>query len=193
VWRTRARRPTVTAEPGLLALAPRSHAQRPSRRLRDSPAGCQEVRQIRRLAQARVAISNRPPAPATPTTGSPHRRRQAPANAAAAGKLLLALRSLAAPGPRVAAAAFRAHTLVRPGSLRADLERAHDRDYATEEHESRLGVRAIAAPVRGLDAEVVAALALSSAHATPTALVDHDEPVAGAAAELSARPRRDAA
>jgi hypothetical protein len=78
---------------------------------RDSPAGCQEVRQIRRLAQARVAISNRPPAPATPTTGSPHRRRQAPANAAAAGKLLLALRSLAAPGPRVAAAAFRAHTL----------------------------------------------------------------------------------
>jgi DNA-binding IclR family transcriptional regulator len=103
------------------------------------------------------------------------------------------LRSLAAPGPRVAAAAFRAHTPVRPGSLRADLERAHDRDDATEEHESRLGVRAIAAPVRGLDAEVVAALALSSAHATPTALVDHDEPVAGAAAELSARPRRDAA
>jgi hypothetical protein len=165
VSRTRARRAIVTGEP----RPPRARCSMtcwPSLQsaARDSPAGCHEVRQIRRLVQARVlGLDPGLQRLRLPRPDRPHRRRQA-RKRDRGGKLLLAFRDpwrlvvLESP-----TAAVTARILVPPGSLRADLERADDRGFAIEEQEFRLGVRAIAAPVRGLDGEVVAALALSSA------------------------------
>jgi len=56
VWR-----PTVTAEPGLLALAPRSHAQRPSRRLRatrplDAKRSVRSAGSLRRASRSRTGL-----------------------------------------------------------------------------------------------------------------------------------------
>jgi DNA-binding IclR family transcriptional regulator len=126
--------------------------------------------------------------------GAPALRDLAPANAIAAGKLLLAFRDpwrhtvLEAP-----LHALTEHTLIEPGALRADLERARERGYAIEDEEFRIGVRAIAVPVHGDDGEVVAALALSSAAAPLQALLGRGDEVAAAAAELSARLLREAA
>jgi IclR family acetate operon transcriptional repressor len=120
--------------------------------------------------------------------GAPALRDLAPANAIAAGKVLLAFRD---PWRHVVLesplSAVTARTLVEPAALRADLERARERGYAIEDEEFRLGVRAIAMPVRAEDGEVVAALALSSSSAPLPALLGRGDEVAAAAAELSAR------
>jgi DNA-binding IclR family transcriptional regulator len=126
--------------------------------------------------------------------GAPALRDLAPANAIAAGKLLLAFRDpwrqtvLEAP-----LCTATEHTLIEPAALRADLEGARERGYAIEDEEFRIGVRAIAVPVHGDGGEVVAALALSSADAPLPALLSRGEEVAAAAAELSARLLREAA
>jgi DNA-binding IclR family transcriptional regulator len=126
--------------------------------------------------------------------GAPALRDLAPANAIAAGKLLLAFRDpwrhtvLEAPLP-----ALTEHTLIEPGALRTDLERARERGYAIEDEEFRIGLRAIAVPVHGDGGEVVAALALSSADSPLPALLGRATDLAEAAEELSARLSREAA
>ena len=132
---------------------------------------------------------------ATPAVGdSPAARDLAPANAIAAGKLLLAFRDpwreavLAAPLTPVTE-----RTVIEPAALRAELDRTRERGYALEDEEFRPGVRALAVPVRGHDDEVVAALALSSAGATLDALLERAGDVVATGDELSARLHQEAA
>lgn len=119
---------------------------------------------------------------------TPALRDLAPANAIAAGKLLLAFRGpwsdtvLAAPLKAVTA-----RTLAEPAALRAELARTHERGYALEDEEYRPGVRALAVPVHGEAGDVVAALALSSAERGLSALLERCGELAAAATELSAR------
>lgn len=121
-------------------------------------------------------------------------RDLAPANAIAAGKLLLAFRDpwrevvLASPLTPVTE-----HTLTEPAALRADLARALERGYALEEEEYRPGVRALAVPVHGDSGEVVAALALSLAGASTAALLERADAVVATGEKLSERLRREAA
>jgi len=125
--------------------------------------------------------------------GTPALRDLAPAHAIAAGKLLLAFRDpwrevvLESPLPPVTE-----RTLIRPDALRADLNAARERGYAVEDEEFRIGLRAIAMPVRGEGDEVIAALAVSSSGALPELLAASDD-VAAVADELSARLIREAA
>lgn len=130
--------------------------------------------------------------------GEPALRDLAPANAIAAGKLLLAFRDpwrrLVLSGPLTAVTE---RTLVDPGALSGELERTQARGVATEDGEFRAGVRAIAMPVRAPDGEVVAALAASSAETTLAALLERAAELDAVAGELSARligeERRDKA
>jgi DNA-binding IclR family transcriptional regulator len=123
---------------------------------------------------------------------APALRDLAPANATAGGKLLLAYREpwrdvvLASP-----LTAVTERTLAEPRALRAELERARERGYATEDGEYRRGVRALALPVRAGD-EVVAALAVSSGDSVES-LLERADRVVAAADELSERLQREAA
>lgn len=117
----------------------------------------------------------------------PELRDLAPANAIAAGKVLLAYRehwSTAVLANPLATVTER--TLVEPAALRADLARTLERNYALEDEEYRQGLRAVAMPVHAEGDEVVAALALSSAEPL-TALLERTDELAATAAALSAR------
>jgi DNA-binding IclR family transcriptional regulator len=128
------------------------------------------------------------------TDDAPALRDLAPAHAIAAGKLLLAFRDpwrqvvLESPLPPVTE-----RTLVQPDALRADLQAARERGYAIEDEEFRIGLRAIAMPVRGEGGDVIAALAVSSAEARLPDLLAVGDDVATVADELSARLIREAA
>jgi DNA-binding IclR family transcriptional regulator len=127
------------------------------------------------------------------TDGAPALRDLAPAHAIAAGKLLLAFRDpwrqvvLESPLPAVTE-----RTLVEPDVLRADLKAARERGYAVEDEEFRIGLRAIAMPVRGEGDEVIAALAMSSSQARLPDLLAASDDVAAIADELSSRLLREA-
>jgi DNA-binding IclR family transcriptional regulator len=118
----------------------------------------------------------------------PALRDLAPANAIAAGKVLLAYRGpwsdvvLAAPLP-----ALTERTVVDPAALRRELETVRERGYASEDGEYRPGVRALAAPVRGEGEEVVAALAVSSPTTGADELLAFGDELTAAAQMLSAR------
>jgi DNA-binding IclR family transcriptional regulator len=128
-----------------------------------------------------------------PGGGHPEMRDLAPAHAIAGGKLLLAFRDpwrdvvLEAPLGQVTE-----RTLTAPEAVRAELDAARERGYATEDEEFRPGVRAIALPVRDAEGDVVAALALSSARADIAQLERTRPAVAAAADELSERLREAA-
>jgi IclR family acetate operon transcriptional repressor len=130
---------------------------------------------------------------ATPSgEGIPAARDLAPANAIAAGKLLLAFREpwqdvvLAAP-----LTAITERTLTEPAALRSDLLQTRARGFAIEEDEFRLGVRALAVGVRAGD-EVVAGLALST-EGPVDALLERAEELVATADELTARLLSEAA
>ncbi len=94
-------------------------------------------------------------------------RNLAPANATAAGKVLLAYR----PGwqDAVLAAPLEAcaeHTLTDPIHLRGVLGSVRSRGLANEDGEYRVDRHAIAVPVLGHETEPLAALAISWPHAT---------------------------
>jgi IclR family transcriptional regulator, acetate operon repressor len=125
--------------------------------------------------------------------GAPGLRDLAPANAIAAGKLLLAFRErwgeavLAAP-----LATVTERTIAHPAVLRRELARVRERGYATEDREYCSDGRAIAMPVRDHGSEVIAALALSAK--TPLAeLLERGDAVRDTADELSRRLAEDAA
>ena len=121
-------------------------------------------------------------------------RDLAPANAIAAGKVLLAFRApwsdtvLAAP-----LTALTERTLTDPVALRADLERVRRRGYAVEDGEFAVARRALAVPVVGEAGEVIAALALADGDGPLEALLEHHEALAGAAAALTDRLAAEAA
>jgi DNA-binding IclR family transcriptional regulator len=124
----------------------------------------------------------------------PELRDLAPAHAIAAGKLLLAFRHpwrdvvLGAP-----LAPVTERTVTDADAMRADLHDTRERGYAVEDEEFRPGVRAIAHPVRSAEADVVAALALSSVAGDVAALERAGDALAAAAGELSGRLLREAA
>lgn len=122
-------------------------------------------------------------------------RDLAPAHAIAGGKLLLAFRDpwretvLDAP-----LGAVTERTVVDPHAMRDELVVARERGYATEDGEYRIGLRAIALPVRDALGDVVAALAVSSSAASVDELVHATRAdVAAATDELAARLREEAA
>ena len=92
----------------------------------------------------------------------PQLRELVPAHAAAAGKAMLAYRdawrgSLGAQ----ALPALTGNTLIRAADLERDAADTRARGYAVDDEELELGMRGIAAPVRGRDGTIVAGLALS--------------------------------
>jgi DNA-binding IclR family transcriptional regulator len=92
----------------------------------------------------------------------PQLRDLVPAHAIAGGKLLLAYREpwresvLERPLEPVTE-----RTVVDPDAVRAEAEATRARGFALEDGEFRVGVRAVAAPVRDTFGDVVAALAVS--------------------------------
>ena len=84
--------------------------------------------------------------------------RRVPLHCAANGKVFLAFGAVPVP-PRLEA--LTPHTLTDPATLEADLARTRARAYATATDELELGLSALAAPVRGADGTVVAALSIS--------------------------------
>ena len=53
------------------------------------------------------------------------------------------------------------HTIVAPGILRTQLERVVETGVAFEREESALGITCVAAPVFGIDDEVIAAISVT--------------------------------
>jgi DNA-binding IclR family transcriptional regulator len=119
---------------------------------------------------------------------APALRDLAPANAIAAGKVLLAYRVpwsevvLAAP-----LSAVTDRTVVDPTELRRELDAVREQGYAVEDGEYRPGVRALAAPVRGEGEEVIAALVVSSSSPRADDLLAFESELSAAADLLSAR------
>lgn len=116
----------------------------------------------------------------------PQLRDLAPAHAIAGGKLLLAYRDpwresvLEHPLEVVTHA-----TVIDPDAVRAEAAMTRARGFAVEDGEFRHGVRAVAAPVRDGFGDVVAALAVSGAHAELDDVERVARQVAAAATELT--------
>lgn len=120
-----------------------------------------------------------------------------PIHATSAGKLFMAymdpdqLDDLLAGGLE----SYTPHTIVDPSALRQQLALIRDRGYASTMEEQEIGLAAVAAPIRTLDGNVIAAVTASG----PTFRISEDalptvaEHVVAAAAEISQRhgyPRR---
>ncbi len=86
-----------------------------------------------------------------------------PMHASGIGKALLAQMEEARPTRALAAPMeqFTPHTLVDPGTLRADLALIRTRGYAIDGEEKNLGMRCIAAPVFDVNQEAVAGISVS--------------------------------
>lgn len=113
--------------------------------------------------------------------------RRSPLHATSSGKLFLATR------PDVAFAddlpAYTPATLTDPQQLADELERIRKRDYAVSDEEQEVGLRAVSAPIRDLDGEVVAALTISGPvfRMTPEAIDGHLPHLRAAADRISER------
>ncbi|MFI7067976.1 IclR family transcriptional regulator [Kribbella sp. NPDC050124] len=114
-----------------------------------------------------------------------------PLHATSAGKVFLANMPRAEFETYVSAELerFTDHTMVDPGVLEADLARVRDNGYASTFEEQEIGLAAVAAPIRSLDGEVIAALTVSG----PTFRIDRAsipkiaERLLPAAAQISER------
>jgi IclR family acetate operon transcriptional repressor len=92
--------------------------------------------------------------------------RRIPHHVAANGKVFMAFGAVPVPD---SLERFTPRTLASRAALETDLERVRARGYSTAVDELELGLAAMAAPVRGPDGEVVAALSISgpTARLTP--------------------------
>lgn len=98
------------------------------------------------------------------SAGLPSIGERVPAHATAAGKALLAMRpQWRAHVLRQPLERFTDDTLVEPGALLAELESVAERGWALEDEEYQRSVRAVAAPVRAHNGQVVAALGVAGA------------------------------
>jgi hypothetical protein len=141
---------------------------------------------------ARPRSRPRPPATATPATGSPSSTTSGPQARPRRQAAARLPRSMAARGPRVAdGRRHGAHT--RPPRQSAGRSRASGRSRLRDRGAGISARRACDRRARARPRRRGRRRARALLGATPTALVGYDEPVAGAAAELSARLRRDVA
>src|SRR5829696_8813860 len=85
--------------------------------------------------------------------------RRVPLHCAANGKVFLAFGAALVPARLDA---LTPHTITDRAALGLELERARTRGYATAVDELELGLSALAAPVRGADGSVLAALSISA-------------------------------
>ena len=123
--------------------------------------------------------------------------RRTPIQATSAGKVFMAhldpmqLDDLIAEGLE----SYTPHTIVDPAALREELALVRERGWASTMEEQEIGLAAVAAPIRTLDGDVIAAITASG----PTFRIDDRalagvaEHVVAAAAEISQRhgyPRR---
>ncbi|WP_226344716.1 IclR family transcriptional regulator [Agilicoccus flavus] len=117
--------------------------------------------------------------------------RRSPLHATSSGKLFLA----AWPPERSRAVldgdlpAYTERTMTDPGVLARELDRVRELGYATTSEEQEVGLCAVSAPIRDLDAEVVAALTVSgpSFRVTPEAVEALLPRLLTAAARISER------
>lgn len=91
--------------------------------------------------------------------------RMIPAHGTGVGKMLLSALTMeefdALFPPGQALAPLTDKTITDRAALRAELDRIHDRGYATDDGESTAGLRCIAGPVRDVSGRVVAAMSVS--------------------------------
>jgi IclR family transcriptional regulator, acetate operon repressor len=138
--------------------------------------GCMNLTQVR--GQARVTTHN--------WVG-----QRTPLHATSSGKVLLSH----APEDRIAAALqaplerWTPHTVVDPEVLRAQLAEVRAHGYAVTVEEYETGLNAVAAPVRGMDGAVVAAVSVSgpSYRLLPDRMPDIAETICAGAAQISGR------
>jgi len=117
--------------------------------------------------------------------------QRTPLHATSSGKVLLAFQPapirdevLAQPLER-----YTPNTVTDPGQLRKALDEVRERGWASTTEELEIGLNAVAAPVRGADGAVVAAVSASgpSYRLTADAIPDVAKQVSDAAAEVSTR------
>jgi DNA-binding IclR family transcriptional regulator len=86
-----------------------------------------------------------------------------PLHATSSGKVLLAWMAEDELAPLLAGGLkpYTSHTITEPGQLRAELGRVRERGWAATAEELEIGLNAVAAPVRGAEGAVVAALSVS--------------------------------
>jgi DNA-binding IclR family transcriptional regulator len=117
--------------------------------------------------------------------------RRTPLHCVANGKALLAHLPLDVCEPLTAGplAAYTAHTVTEPKTLRAELARVRGQGYATAVGEIEDGLNAVAAPIFDGAGQVAAAISVSGPayRVTPERLADLGALTARAAAEISAR------
>lgn len=117
--------------------------------------------------------------------------RQCPLHATSSGKVLLAHASPAERRKvlRGPLEPVTPHTVTDPHRMRAEIEEIQERGYATAVEELEVGLNAVAAPVRGLSGEVIAAVSAAGPSYRMTCDILHDlgERVAKAGTEISAR------
>jgi DNA-binding IclR family transcriptional regulator len=117
--------------------------------------------------------------------------QRTPMHATSAGKVFLAnmppeqLDAILAEGLE----SFTPYTVTDPAALKQQLADVRDRDYARSIEEHEIGLAAVAAPIRSMDGEVIAAVAVSGPifrlnEDTLAEVADH---VLAAAAEISQR------
>jgi IclR family transcriptional regulator, KDG regulon repressor len=89
--------------------------------------------------------------------------RHLPAHCTASGKVLLAFLPAEVTGPILGAplAVYTEKTIASPDLLRQELRLVRERGYAVTDEEFEVGIRAISAPIRDIDGEVIAAMSLA--------------------------------
>jgi DNA-binding IclR family transcriptional regulator len=117
--------------------------------------------------------------------------QQTPLHATSSGKVLLAF---APPGVRASVLAdplekFTDATIADGAALKAELDRIRDAGWGCTTEEYEVGLNAVAAPVRGADGSVVAALSISGPayRLAPDSFPDVAERVVAAAGDVSTR------
>ncbi len=115
--------------------------------------------------------------------------QRSPVHATAAGKVFLAYMPLADLRTTLAGGLerFTVHTIVDPSALERELESVAEQGYASSLEEHEIGLAAVAAPIRNLDREVVAALTISGPNfrINGESIPDVAEQVKAAAAAIS--------
>ncbi|MDH6436768.1 IclR family acetate operon transcriptional repressor [Streptomyces sp. SAI-144] len=117
--------------------------------------------------------------------------KRSPIHATSAGKLFMAhmtpdeVAEILAKGPKT----YTPHTIVDPVRLAAELEAVREQGYAVTSEEHEIGLAAVAAPIRSLNGQVIAAVTLSG----PTFRINEDtipdlaEQLMGAGTKISWR------